>query len=294
MDWLFRCQLHYELARCDEEIEQLQTAEQHLIKAIHFDYEKIYNEKLESALKRLRLRAELYKAPDRIEDRVAMILEQCISGESLGEVRKTKLAIHEFIHTDDNHTASTSNHNSNHNKNKINMHSLLLIAGSLLAPNEFSHVMESEKFSSDYGKMDEDIVSRLLRKVHNYNKATSSGSNHLAERMKDIERKFKIKHELDQSSSLNINELDSLIINDYKERLKLWIDLCKISRKQQLWDICRVGAQFCLLYDQSEYTNKFLRHKNSLFDHELVRNLAEVHFIYGEVCDEVYGKDFIF
>jgi hypothetical protein len=275
MDWLLRSQLHYELARCDEEIEQLQTAEMHLIKAIQFDYEKIYHEKLLHELKRLRFRAELYKTPDRIEDRVAMILEQCISGESLGEKIKAKPALQEFINTNANSTA-TSTH-------KINMHSLLMIAGNLLAPNEFDQVMESEKYNSDYGKIDEDIVSRLLRKVHNYEKAITNGSNHLAERVKDIERKFQIKQENDQFSSFGNNELEMLIVNDYKERLKLWIDLCKISRKQQLWDICRVGAQFCLLYDKSDYTNKFLTPNNSLFDKELITNLAEVHFIYGEV-----------
>lgn len=96
MEWLLRCQIHFELAKCDEEIEQLQTAEQHLLKAIHLDDGNIYKEQLDHSLKRLRLRAELYKTPECIEDQSAMILEQCVVGGGKSE-KKLKPAIGELL-----------------------------------------------------------------------------------------------------------------------------------------------------------------------------------------------------
>jgi tetratricopeptide (TPR) repeat protein len=95
MEWLLRCQIHFELAKCDEEIEQLQTAEQHLLKAIRLDDGNIYKEQLDHSLKRLRLRAELYKTPDRIEDQSAMILEQCVVGGK--SEKKLKPAVSDLL-----------------------------------------------------------------------------------------------------------------------------------------------------------------------------------------------------
>lgn len=139
MEWLLRCQIHFELAKCDEEIEQLQTAEQHLLKAIRFDDEKVYSEQLSHALQRLQLRAELYKTPERIEDQVAMILEQCVvgGGAKQGE-KRLKPAISELLERLNKATVT----------GQINTHSLLLRAADLLAPNEFSHVLESETYKA--------------------------------------------------------------------------------------------------------------------------------------------------
>ena len=97
MEWLLRCQIHFELAKCDEEIEQLQTAEQHLLKALQLDDGNIYKEQLDHSLKRLRLRAELYKTPDRIEDQSAMILEQCVVGGKPGSEKKIRPAISDLL-----------------------------------------------------------------------------------------------------------------------------------------------------------------------------------------------------
>lgn len=144
MEWLLRCQVHFEISKCDEEIEQLQTAEQHLLKAIRFDDERVHYEQLEHALNRLRLRAELYKTPERVEDQAAMILEQCIIGGNKrggGGEKRLKIAISELLESLD-----SGNKREDGSTGQINTHSLLLRAADLLAPNEFTHVLESETY----------------------------------------------------------------------------------------------------------------------------------------------------
>jgi len=36
-------------------------------------------------------------------------------------------------------------------------------------------------------------------------------------------------------------------------RVQLWADLCKVARQQKIWDVCRVTAHFCLLYDDARW-----------------------------------------
>lgn len=36
-------------------------------------------------------------------------------------------------------------------------------------------------------------------------------------------------------------------------RARLWADLAKAARKQEVWDVCRVAARFCLLYDDDRW-----------------------------------------
>lgn len=38
-------------------------------------------------------------------------------------------------------------------------------------------------------------------------------------------------------------------------RARLWGDLAKTARKQEVWDVCRVAARFCLLYDDNRWKN---------------------------------------
>lgn len=38
-------------------------------------------------------------------------------------------------------------------------------------------------------------------------------------------------------------------------RARLWGDLAKTARKQEVWDVCRVAARFCLLYDDDRWKN---------------------------------------
>jgi hypothetical protein len=70
-------------------------------------------------------------------------------------------------------------------------------------------------------------------------------------------------------------------------RLKLWADLTMIARRQEIWDVCRTAARFCLLYD-NEQRRSILNATDessipSVFQRDLIRLLAEVHFIAGEV-----------
>lgn len=114
--------------------------------------------------------------------------------------------------------------------------------------------------------------------------------HHLTSRMSDVERAFYRSRPDLSTTTTTPNELELLMKVDFKERLKLWYDLSKIARKQQIWDICRVSCRFCLLFDNEKYINRFLKTSssqpqrfNSLFDKDLMRNLAEAHFIFGEV-----------
>ena len=70
-------------------------------------------------------------------------------------------------------------------------------------------------------------------------------------------------------------------------RLKLWADLTMIARRQEIWDVCRTAVRFCLLYD-NEQRRSILNITDessvpSVFQRDLIRLLAEVHFIAGEV-----------
>jgi hypothetical protein len=38
-------------------------------------------------------------------------------------------------------------------------------------------------------------------------------------------------------------------------RARLWGDLAKTARKQEVWDVCRVASRFCLLYDDGRWKN---------------------------------------
>ena len=36
--------------------------------------------------------------------------------------------------------------------------------------------------------------------------------------------------------------------------MRIWADLTKTARKQQIWDVARVAARFCLLYDDARWS----------------------------------------
>lgn len=70
-------------------------------------------------------------------------------------------------------------------------------------------------------------------------------------------------------------------------RLKLWADLTMIARRQGIWDVCRAAARFCLLYDNEQRRSLLSATDESsppsVFQRDLIRLLAEIHFIAGEV-----------
>jgi hypothetical protein len=79
---------------------------------------------------------------------------------------------------------------------EINTHSLLLRAADLLAQNEFIYVLESETFKSTFGKLNEDQVTRLYKKMQNYENCIKKGANHLSNRIMEFERNFRRKTEI--------------------------------------------------------------------------------------------------
>lgn len=102
-----------------------------------------------------------------------------------------------------------------------------------------------------------------------------------------------------------------------RHRARLWSDLAKTARKQEVWDVCRVASRFALLYDDGRWTNKAPAPQSApakskdgsestdpekskdrissaievpLYDKDLIRTLAEVNFINGEVSLSVHAN----
>ncbi|CAG2203029.1 Cilia- and flagella-associated protein 46 [Mytilus edulis] len=260
-----RCQIHTELSKCEEDQEQIQVAMDHLKKAIQLDDGAVYKERLEVALHRLELRAQLYKQPDRPEDMAAMIIEQARKADS-GTMRMKR--------------------------------SLLVKAGEALAPDAFQLVLDSESDTKDVtgGKAPQTQIKKLANKARQFNKCVKKAEGHLK----------RLGDENDRESH-----------GDGREEARLWGDLAKTARKQEVWDVCRVAARFCLLYDDDRWKNvspiktespkpEKMRDTGAsvvstvpegttsgtdlgdkkrpvpLYDKDLIRMLAEVQFIQGE------------
>ncbi|XP_059152499.1 cilia- and flagella-associated protein 46-like isoform X4 [Physella acuta] len=196
-----RCQVHTELAKCEEDYEQIEAATEHLKKALLLDDAGVYQEKLEISLKRLTLRSQLYKPPESPEDQALMIIEQAKSADS-GTIRMKR--------------------------------SLLVKAGEALAPDSFLNVLDSENEAKAKEAMEEELstlktglnqIGLLAGKAKQYYTYINKTEGHL-KRVGD-------KNE--------------------KERARLWGDLAKLARKQEVWDVCRVACKYCLLYDDPKW-----------------------------------------
>ena len=83
----------------------------HPLQALSLDDGEVYRDRLQVALHRLELRAELYQTPEREEDQAAMVIEQARKADS-GTMRMKR--------------------------------SLLVRAGQMLAPDAFLLVLDSE------------------------------------------------------------------------------------------------------------------------------------------------------
>ncbi|GFO25849.1 cilia- and flagella-associated protein 46-like [Plakobranchus ocellatus] len=263
-----RCQVHTELSRCEEDQEQIHVALEHLKKALSLDDGNVYHERLEVSLRRLELRAQLYKQPDRPEDQAAMIIEQARKADS-GTIRMKR--------------------------------SLLVRAGEALAPDAFLLVLDSENDAKDVtgGKGPLTKIRMLAGKAYQFNRCVKKAEGHL-KRLGDE--------------------------ND-RERARLWADLAKTARKQEVWDVCRVASRFCLLYDDGRWKNAQPRRSDSpkaersrsdtqredsegekktnsrmgsrpstpvfvpLYDKDLIRILAEVAFINGEALVQLLRSE---
>ncbi|CAF4907544.1 unnamed protein product, partial [Rotaria sp. Silwood1] len=225
LDWLLRSQAHFELAKIEEDIEQLESAKTNLLKAKQLDDTSIYADRINLGLERLHLRSELYKIPENIDDRVGIIIEQ--AGKAI-----------------------------NGNKNK--QRALLIEACLLLAQDAFQVVLDSENPNA-IGKMRANPTAQLKGFADHYEKCIQNTTQY--------ERSM--SEETDQD-----------------KRLKLWADLTMIARRQEIWDVCRTAARFCLLYD-SEQRRSVLNITDqssipNVYQRDLIRLLAEIHFIAGE------------
>ncbi|CAF0762870.1 unnamed protein product [Rotaria sordida] len=224
LDWLLRSQAHFELAKIEEDIEQLDSAKTNLLKAKQLDDTSIYSSRINLALERLHLRSELYKIPENIDDRVGIIIEQ--AGKS-----------------------------TNGNKNK--QRALLIEACLLLAQDAFQVVLDSENPNA-IGKMRANPTAQLKAFADHYEKCIQ-----------------------------NTTQYERLISEANEDkRLKLWADLTMIARRQEIWDVCRTAARFCLLYDNEQRRSLLnVTDQSSIpnvFQRDLIRLLAEIHFIAGE------------
>ncbi|KAM8924779.1 cilia- and flagella-associated protein 46 [Pelodytes ibericus] len=104
--------------------------------------------------------------------------------------------------------------------------SLLVNAGICLAPDVFQMVLDSENEARvSTGKRDKGRVSFLCSKAQHHSKCVRKAEGHL----KRVENK-----------------------ND-RERVRLWAELAKVARRQEVWDVCRAACRFCLLYDDGRW-----------------------------------------
>ncbi|XP_053548919.1 cilia- and flagella-associated protein 46-like [Bombina bombina] len=105
--------------------------------------------------------------------------------------------------------------------------SLLVNAGLCLAPDVFQMVLDSENDAKvSTGKNNKnDNVAYLSMKAEHHMKCVQKTEGHL-----------------NRMANKNANE-----------RVRLWADLAKIARKQEVWDVCRTACRFCLLYDDDRW-----------------------------------------
>ncbi|XP_075468672.1 cilia- and flagella-associated protein 46 isoform X5 [Ascaphus truei] len=161
--------------------------------------------------------------------------------------------------------------------------SLLVNAGLCLAPNTFQMVVDSENEAKvSTGKSNKGNISYLCAKAQHHTKCVQKTGAYL-KRMEDK--------------------------ND-SERVRLWTDLAKVARKQEVWDVCRTACRYCLLYDDGRWKipkHDVLQKKKSLademddgkslglelesstavmtsfnYERTLLRTLAEIRFINAE------------
>ncbi|XP_014779855.1 cilia- and flagella-associated protein 46 [Octopus bimaculoides] len=141
-----RCQVHRELALCEEK-EHIKIAISHLKKAIALDGSKVYHNQLSLKLNRLTLLSEMYFNPDNPEDIAGKIIEQAREVKSLGT--------------------------------KEGMRALLIKAGITLAPDAFQTVLDSESLLYEKVKLSPNTTDQLAERVQKYNANIKKIDGHL-------------------------------------------------------------------------------------------------------------------
>ncbi|XP_043912815.1 cilia- and flagella-associated protein 46 [Protopterus annectens] len=149
---------------------------------------------------------------------------------------------------------------------------LLVQAGQLLAPDAFQTVLDSESETKvTSGAANIGLISQLCAKAQHHTTCVQKAAGHLKRLGDTMDR----------------------------ERMRLWADLAKVARKQEVWDVCRAACRFCLLYDDGRWTaskgvangsqgggtqlrTSPVLNSSSAYERDLLRILAEVCFINGE------------
>ncbi|XP_046691474.1 cilia- and flagella-associated protein 46 isoform X1 [Silurus meridionalis] len=135
-----------------------------------------------------------------------------------------------------------------------NWRPILVSAGIALAPDTFQMVLDADSTAKGSGRLD--TVEQLAAKAKHYRTCVQKVECHFANLERDT---------------------------DDRERIRLWASLVKAARKQVLWDVCRAACRFCLLYDDKRWKiERQQMYKEESGERELLRLLAEVHFINAE------------
>ncbi|KAJ8250415.1 hypothetical protein COCON_G00223370 [Conger conger] len=145
---------------------------------------------------------------------------------------------------------------------------MLVNAGTALAPEEFRAVLDADK--APKGGAAGTAVSQLAAKAQHHTAGVQQAEGHL-------------RRQGDRKDP---------------ERVRLWAELAKVSRKLEAWSVCRAACRFCLLHDDScretPISNGESKEGESSADtsrrgslicateRDLLRLLAEVHFINAE------------
>ncbi|XP_066095942.1 cilia- and flagella-associated protein 46 isoform X1 [Saccopteryx bilineata] len=98
---------------------------------------------------------------------------------------------------------------------------LLVNAGLALAPDTFQIVLDSENEAKVSTGKNKGRFTALFAKARHHTVSVDKATGHL--------RRLGTENE--------------------KERVQIWAELAKVSRKQGVWDVCRAASRFCLLYD---------------------------------------------
>ncbi|XP_039193388.1 cilia- and flagella-associated protein 46 isoform X2 [Crotalus tigris] len=144
---LLRCQVHMEIARIEEKADRVETAMEHLEKAINLDNNGQYHEYLKMAFHRLSLNTMLYKSLERLEDQASLMIEQAKKGTANDSVRKKR--------------------------------SLLVNAGLALAPEAFQVVLDSENEAKVPPSKYKDQISHLCAKAEHHARNVEKADGHL-------------------------------------------------------------------------------------------------------------------
>ncbi|XP_036907145.1 cilia- and flagella-associated protein 46 [Sturnira hondurensis] len=98
---------------------------------------------------------------------------------------------------------------------------LLVNAGLALAPDAFQIVLDSENEAKVSTGKSRSRFALLFARARHHTVSVEKATGHL--------RRLGSENE--------------------KERVQIWAELAKVSRKQGVWDVCRAACRFCLLYD---------------------------------------------